>query len=480
MSLITVFQKLTKVGRTASSNEKVVLLKEYLEDPLFLKVVQYALDSRMTYNVKNFPPFVPTSALVTNEQLFEFLDTLNATPGSTNAQKAKLFRMAAVDEETYEVVKRICNADLKCGCGVKLFNTARPNSVFDIPYCRCSTDKKINNIVYPAFAEEKADSMFCNTLVGKSGAIAFLSREGKVIHQLDKLRTLLSGKLPKEYYGRVFHSELLSLQNGVVIDRKTGNGIFSSCLYGLADQALADTAILQVWDSVPIDSFWEGKCSTPYKHRFQTVLDATAAIWSVFFQPIDYEIVNSEEEARAFYAKKRKEGREGAILKNFNMVWKYHTSPSQIKMKNVMDVELLISDWEFGKKDTKYEKCLGAAQCVSACGKIIVSVGSGFSDAERGYFPVPSTHKHAIKAIDSQKPYYDEEKGVTYEPVYINKKKLKQALEQWDNNKGSVARLECESIITSKTKTTYSLYLPRYLEICTDKKADTLAGLQKR
>lgn len=480
MSLKQVFQQITTLKGTPSENNKVELLRGYLQDPLFKKVTTYALDSRMTYNVKKFPPFVETTRSFANDKVFRFLDDLNKTPGSTKAQKQTLFTLASSDAETYEVVKRICNADLKCGCGVKLFNKAVKDSIFSIPYCRCSTDKKISNIVFPAYAQEKADGMFVNVIIDELGNIKFLSREGKPVKQLDKLRALLQSSLPESYFSTVFHGELLSFQAGKVLPRKVGNGIFSSCLYGLANQGLADTAILKIWDAIPLEDFVKEKCTTPYKERFEFALDAIGAVSNPAFQPVEYEVVYTLEEAKDFYARMRKLGREGAILKNFKAIWKYFTSPDQIKMKNVMDVEVDVLAWLFGKEDSKYAKCLGALQCATACRKLTVKVGSGYSDAQRGYKPVPEEHPYAILSNDNDTGWTDQETGQWFPPVYIDGKFLKEALERVESWVGGVAGVECESIIKSKTKETYSLYLPRFNEMRTDKRADTLGGLLKR
>jgi len=482
MSLRPVYQKILKLNATASSNDKVALLREYLTtDPLFKKVAVYALDSRRTYNIKKFPPFTTINSSVTpNDTLFAFLDELNSTPGTPNAQKEALYLMASSDEETYEVVKRICNGDLKCGCGVKLFNKAVPDSIFDIPYCRCSTDSKINNIMYPAFAQEKADGMFTNIILDYNGKVEFLSREGKPVQQLYKLTRILENKIPEKYYGTVFHGELLSLQNDKIISRKTGNGIFSSCLYGLADQDLADTAIIRLWDAVPIDDFKKESCKLPYKKRFNTILDISDILGSARFRPVEYEVVQALEEAQAFYAKMRKLGKEGAILKNYSMTWKYHTSPNQIKMKNVMDVELNMVDWYLGTSDSKYAKCMGGITCESACKQLVVNVGSGFSDAQRGFKPVPADHPNAILSNDNDTGYTNEDTGELSPPLYIDSEFLKTALLSLGVLMGQVAGLECESIIKSKTKDTYSLYLPRFVEVRIDKKADTLEELLSR
>lgn len=87
-----------------------------------------------------------------------------------------------------------------------------------------------------------------------------------------------------------------------------------------------------------------------------------------------------------------------------------------------------------GGKGTKYENCLGALYCESAEGSIQVSVGSGFSDEFR-------------------KKFYEEYKDKPIKNLFI------------DVRSNGIIQAGDES---------WSLFLPRFVEIRTDKdEADT-------
>lgn len=50
----------------------------------------------------------------------------------------------------------------------------------------------------------------------------------------------------------------------------------------------------------------------------------------------------------------------------------------------------------------------------------------------------------------------------------------------WDKLKGSIATVEAESIIESKTKSTFSLYTPSFIELRPDRlKADSLERIKE-
>ncbi len=480
MSLKPVFNQVKKLSNTSSNLAKIELLKGYLRDPLFQKVAQYTLDSRRTYHVAKFPKYEPHEVESSTDDLFAFLDELNGKEGSTDADKNTLFLLASIDEETYELTRLICNGDLKCGCGVKTINKALMGSIFYIPYCRCSTETQLHRVAWPAYAQEKSDGTFTNMIIGVKGNITFLTRDGNKIRQLKKLKKRVLKRLPKKYYGTVFQGELLIRAGDDIYDRQTGNGIFSSCQHGSADQAESDKAIIHIWDAIPIDDFWNGLCTVGYKHRFDTAYNACAEVDHSCFTPVHTEIVHNEQEARDFYKKMRLLKKEGSITKDFRALWKDHTSPLQIKMKNVMDVETLITDIYYGESDGKYEKCLGGISCESGCGIIKVNAGGGFSDKQRGYFPVPADHPHAVKEKENDLGYTDPETQEYFPPKHINGKLAKEAMLRWRAEIGNVAELECESVSYSKSKDTYSLYLPRFTTIRDNKKADTFEGLKER
>lgn len=448
-----VYGQIEKLASTASSNEKQLLIKQFVQDELFARVVQYALDSRLVYHVKKLPKFVQ-GKYHTAEELFAFLDYLSDKPGASKSDKEKLHRLACSSEEAYHVISRIIKKDLRCGCSVKLFNKAVPDFIFDIPYCRCSSDKKIKNITTPAYAQEKADGIFGNMVVDDDMNVYFLTREGKRIQQLHRLENILRKRLPVSSRNSVQNGELLVMVDGVILDRKTGNGIINSCIYGTADQKMADCVVYKTWDIIPAKAFWGGTYNVQYEKRYSLVKSIVASVDVPQYTLVDTVQVENIDEAYAFFRRMRSEGKEGAVIKDFKAVWKYHTSPLQVKLKNVTDVELEIVGWYYGDTGKKYGQCLGGLHCRSACGRLEVNVGTGFSDDERGY-----------RVID----------GV--QDLNFAKKQI----EYWESQVGSIVQLECESVIQDKRGGKPSLFLPRYIEVRKDKsKADTLEDILKR
>ncbi len=446
MTLKKTHEKLLKIKTTSSTNDKISLLTECLKSDTFKHVIKLMYSEDFHFKVNKLMKFNPhkqglLNSKPTSTELFSFLNKLAEQRGASNADKAELTRLASIDQETYEVVKKIVNKDAKSGFGGKTINKACPDLLFLMPYMRCSTaKKKMSNIDYEtgAIGQEKADGMFVNIMVDAEGKTLFRSRNGNIVHQLDHLHKFLS-YCPDKYKNTVYMGELLIKIDGKILPRKTGNGILNSCIQNTADPEMAKHAIVKLWDAVPYNHFLAGYSKVTYKYRLARVSKFVSAMNdSPLFSRIKSKTLYSLKEADVFYKKLRQKGKEGAIIKNINGEWKDHTSPDQVKMKNVSDAELRVVSWKYGKEDTKYADCVGSVQLESDDGLVKVSV-SGFPEDDRD-------------------------------------------VNVWNERIGKIGTLEYEGLITDKSRPDiYSLYLPQNLEMRPDRNdTDTLEDLKTR
>jgi len=304
---------------------------------------------------------------------------------------------------------------------------------------RCSTAaNKEHTFDYEEgiIAQEKADGAFVNILINNIFE-KFLTRNGNQVYQLEHLSDLFV-KIDNKFKRTVYMGELLVVKNGKILSRKEGNGIINSCVQGTADKNDSQNIIIKLWDAVPYNDFFKGICNIPYSKRLSRVNSFVKSTGNSLVYQIETKMVHSKKEADVFYKKMRAEGKEGAICKKKDAKWKNHTSPDAIKLKNVQDAELRIVGWERGKKGTRFENCMGSLLCESACGKLSVSIGTGFTDSDRE--------------------------------------------QDWSLAMGKIVTVLYESIILSKVKgSLHSLYLPRFDTLRNDRnEADTLEEIQKR
>ena len=91
--------------------------------------------------------------------------------------------------------------------------------------------------------------------------------------------------------------------------------------------------------------------------------------------------MTSIEDANDLFNELLLRGEEGIILKGKEGIWENKRSKTQIKFKGEQECDLRIVGIEEGTG--KYKGKLGAIKCESGDGVIKVSVGSGFTDADR-------------------------------------------------------------------------------------------------
>lgn len=262
------------------------------------------------------------------------------------------------------------------------------------PYMRCSKLDKLDRIIYPAIVQKKCDGMFSNNIV-TDNVCSFITRAGESF-DLPYHKTLFEEIACGQ--NLVFHGEAIVagkdrhtsnglmnrlLQQGKVIDRLLSKSMFPIVEDGSREDYdwIQANTVLHLWDVVPYEDWISGECKVPYSERFDWLC-------SLEFDPrrvqiIESQIVHSQEEAIAIAEDYIRQGYEGAILKNMNATWKNHTSPYQIKLKNVEECDLKVVDWIEGKGKNK--GLLGSLQCESCDGMVQVDVGTGLSYEERKF-----------------------------------------------------------------------------------------------
>jgi ATP-dependent DNA ligase len=309
-----------------------------------------------------------------------------------------------------------------------------------IPYMRCSPGAKISNISWPAAIEIKADGMFVNMIKTCAG-VSYISRSGITFPmESNEIDDVIMG-LSRDAF--VLHGELRvhDCVTGRYMPRKRGNGLLNSIAKGNEKNAKKYMHNVRptVWDMIPYCDFNRGVCDIKYTDR-RSLIESLPIDNGLGISPITrsgMKIVHSESEAIEIAQSWIDSGEEGGIIKNLDSIWKNYTSPYWIKLKEEKICELRVVGWIPGKNGTKYEHCIGALICESECGKLKVNV-SGLTDLERNMHP--------------------------------------------DEIFGKIISVRFNAVITSKSKDTASLNLPRVdrgnygvLEVRYDKdRADTL------
>lgn len=417
-----------------SKNAKLALLKEHKNDDL-REFFYLALEPTVIFYIKKIPAFEPDSKMITSLMDATYKMVNNIANRKLTGHAASDFiadLLCRLSAEEAEMLCRIIKKDPRCGMSDKTINKVWPKLITEKLYMRCASfnQKNLERVTYPAIAEEKADGLFINA-IRKDGVPQFLSRNMK----------------PMEFHGNLEH-EIINMEangdfvihgEGLVLnedgtdylDRKTGNGIISKAIKGTISPEEAARIHLKVWDVMPLDAWRSKKCEFPYELRRAKIHGMVDKLESPKIFYIDSKEVENIYEAERFFRAMLDMGREGAIIKNFDGIWKSSTSGSKdcVKMKKKDPADLLCTGTYPHKQayvmrgDEKIDttKWIGGLNLQSAEGTIVVNSGSGLGD------------------LDRQKP-----------PEYYI---------------GKIIEVEYNEIITAKNKDTKSLFLPIIKEV---------------
>lgn len=445
---------LNELRAVSGTKEKIALLRSMIEEDENTAIYfNMALNPYKTYGVKKIPDDAPSFIATEKYSLpiiFEKVEQLSKLNRSNKT-------LEVVDDilahsENIDTISRLILKDVDCGISVANFNKAIPDNllekykIMDYPCCLISSD--INkasakfNWEEGVICQEKCDGMRFNAIVsGKT--VEFFGRSGKPITILSESFEQEFKDLASSFDGDlVFDGELLVENDGEILDRKTGNGILNKAVRGTIGEKESDMIVATLWDIIPKELFVTQtykKFESPeyeYESRFKRLEDMRKLILfkdsDFMFKKIrlvDSQIVYSLDEAYDAFKIKLSQGKEGVILKSKHSYWKNTRLTDCVKLKDIRDCDLVVSGYLEGTG--KYKGKLGALMCESSDGKLVVNVGTGFSDEERETF----TKETAI---------------------------------------GKIVTVQYNAVIEDKKTKVKSLFLPRFVEFRSDKDvADT-------
>ena len=447
-----------------SLNYKKEILARYSDYEPFKEFLIRVYNPRINYYMRKIPDVI--SYGMKEQDLSELRDVLNVLSGrmATGADAINYVRnfLLEANQTIRELFELAIGRDIRAGVGVGIINEVYKDLIEEIPYCRCGKlDEKalerFDSIPDGFLAQAKLDGVF-----------NYIIKEGNEVYMLTRAGTSWSSDSLKEDMIKcsdgVYIGEGLIYKEGKPLDRKTGNGLINKfikrestleSLYVKIDAVLNSDRYLTgknlkiyneikqkeqefaeidknlhfvIWDSLTLGEFREGLSTRPYTERFGEAIKAT--FMTAKLKPVPSFRVYSVKEAQAIADEYISEGGEGAIIKKLDTVWKDGTSKDMVKIKAVLDADLLCVDVEEGSG--KYKGKVGALVLETFCGKLRVKVGTGLTD------------------LDRAKPF----------DYYI----------------GKVIEIQYNEFIKSKSKNTDSLFLPRFVEVREDKNTATSYG----
>ena len=324
------------IAATSSRLAKEKILSDNRDNALLREVFYLAFNSLITYGIKKIPQYSPTGTASLDVALAALRGFVDRSVTGNAAIDRLSGILSSLDADDAVVVERIIGRDLRCGISTSTINKTWPKLVPETEVLLCHKDT--TGIKYPAFAQLKGDGMRCHLFFDGKKCTA-ISRNGKEIYlgshfDAEAKRMMATGE--------TWDGELLVYRDGKALPRKTGNGILNKAIKGtISPEEVAEVRFMY-WDIVDSTS------KIIYETRWnECVSRMHDGIVNFILTPT--ENVRNEAEAEAFYRKMRKQGFEGAVIKNRNLLWEGKRVRGAGKMKAQEEADLVIVGIEEGE-----------------------------------------------------------------------------------------------------------------------------------
>lgn len=387
-------QIIAQIRAIGSTNSKRDIVASHRENDALRLLFYATYDGSVNFWIKADKTWVGEGTCVITANLIqEILDTLDGRKITGNAARAYLKTIInSLEPEEAEIIVRMINRDLDCKASTSIANGIWGELIREFPVMLADKFNKKNALAFyeaetapgsPSnlIVQLKADGGRAEAVVSMDGAVRMYSRAGNEL--------LVHGVFDflSQFAGYVVDGEIVSVDptTGALLDRKTSNGIYNKCVRNTISADEASRLHYVVWDLIPIVDFFKGESKIPYSERFKKLqmgyinLQETKTSGN-HISLIESKRINTVSEATDFYEVMLSKDQEGAMLKLANAGWESKRSRSVLKLKQELDATLLCVGTTPHSKNPKW---IGSLVCVSACGEIEVSVGSGLTEEDR-------------------------------------------------------------------------------------------------
>lgn len=416
---------------TSSKNDKEAILKrEHAVNNEELKQILYwCYDPQFNFYTTKIPEYETKREIYyATDALYQIVENVCSRKVTGNAALDYIaFVLSNTVKTDTLIVESVIKRDLDCGVQESTINKVWKDLIKSPPYMSYSlfNEKLIKSIKLPCYSEIKQDGLFADVKVTHN-SVSYSSRSGKELKF--KLPSFVENELMSRCNteGYVLHGEALVIsENGGFEPREIGNGYLNS------DNVDPNKVVLVVWDVVTLKDYQARQSKVTFIDRRKGLCELITHINEPkHFQSTEAEICECVDDIIDHFVSARERGLEGTVVKNFNLLWADKKVKDGVKIKNQFDCEYRITGFQ---EHSKKAGQIGAIFVESEDGKIKFKVGSGLTDAQR-------------------KLYYKQQEQLI----------------------GKIVTIRGNDIVSSESKDTYSIFLPRLIELREDKTvADT-------
>lgn len=396
---------LMKLQSTTKTTVKEQLLSSIKDNEVAKDFFHKCLDPKFQFGCKRLPDYTgndpdrPSSYHFVEIAYTRLLEDKKGIQGFIDGV------LNTLTKYEYDLFVRICKKDPACGVSVALVNRVWPGLIdTGIKLCKAEpySKKAMEHISFPCYVQRKEDGARCLCFVEPNGEVRLFSSAGKEYQGLEPLVNEIKDGAKKFFEntnvptGIILDGELLAVDPHIgCLPRKAGNGLLTKSIRGTISQKEADMIVFVIWDCISYEEYY---CNIPsnkkekYIDRYEnTKLFASKCPLKVI--TVKTKQALTVKDVYEQFKEELENGKEGIIVKNLEFLWDGKRIKDQVKFKLDLDVTLKVIGWRRGAKGTKYESMLGALICTSSDNKVVVSVGSGFSDPFRKEFAEAHSEK---------------------------------------------------------------------------------------
>ena len=385
---------IAKLEADNSRLAKEAILADAMNEGLdeFFYGLRMALDKLYTFGVKQVPikeeeggqGLAWTNFLHLADHLYRRELTGHAARDAIN-----LAMSVATKDQWNGFYRRILIKDMRAGFGEKSVNSVakklkKPEYSVPVFECMLAHDgaNHESKITGKKLLQKKLDGVRCLTVVDfESRTVTMYTRNGKELVNFPHIVKAFEDNMDNWGRSYVFDGEVMSADFQTLmtqIHRKSN--------------ANAADAVLNLFDIIPLVEFKAGKSAMGQRRRanflknFENIFNDSGCITIVPHIEVDLDEFVGSIEFKDFNKKCINEGYEGIMIKDPDGLWEGKRSVAWLKQKPFIEVSLTVTAVEEGTG--KNEGRMGALVCegVDDDKRIVVNVGSGFSDDQRMEF----------------------------------------------------------------------------------------------
>ncbi len=315
------------------------------------------------------------------EKFQDLTKRLLESPAANNKLREEAFELincTSYDFSTRKMLLKVLTKSLNIGIGAKLINKGIGKQIIPDPSLMLAQDDESEiNKWSKIICEEKYDGVRIIAVVDGE-EVKFFTRQFNEIsrHYLSEIADSCLSLIKKSgLKGSWFFDGELTDTN-----RKSVSGKVTKMLKGSPSDQIGDDLLFNIFDLEETSVLQTGKGFIPFEIRRDTLEGVFEENTSTSLVLAESFLAKEKEDIYTYYKSIIAKGGEGVILKNSEHVYECKRSKNWIKLKEVNDCDLVITGWYPG--EGKREGLIGGFICEDQSGKIKVRVGSGFSDED--------------------------------------------------------------------------------------------------